>query len=144
MPNPNFKLVTTEIETPLVNAAGSINGTSSELILREVETLADTAIGAITVGSFTVPEQLDNEVKFGSPTYYHDRETGSTYNSMGLPNIGLDAAKRLMPEVISRAWDKGKPVIASVSPTQSSPENGGNAFEQVKQLVEGLLETEAD
>ena len=52
MVNRNFKLVTTEVETPLVNAAGSINGTSSEQILRQVETLAATAIGAITVGSF--------------------------------------------------------------------------------------------
>ena len=63
---------------------------------------------------------------------------------MGLPNIGLEAAIQLMPDIINRAWDKGKPVIASVSPTQSSPENGGNAFGQVERLVEGMLEAEVD
>lgn len=129
-----YKLVGHEIETPLISAAGSINGTNGELILREVDTLAATAIGAITVGSFTVPEQAGNEVKFGSPVYYHDQATGATYNAMGLPNIGLVAAKELMPDILTRAHEKGKPVIASISPTQASPEIG-DTFRQVNRLV---------
>lgn len=129
-----YRLVGHEIETPLVNAAGSVNGVNREAILHEVETLADTAIGAVTVGSFTVPEQTGNEKKFGGPVYYHDNQTGATYNSMGLPNIGLTAAKELMPDILTRAHEKGKPVIASVSPTQANPEIG-NSFKQVIKLV---------
>ena len=123
-----------KIETPLVNAAGSINGTSRELILREVDILANTAIGAITVGSFTVPEQAGNEARCGSPMYYYDKETGASYNSMGLPNVGLVAAKSLMPEIVKKAHAKGKPVIASVASTLESRAIG-DSYEQLAALV---------
>lgn len=139
----DYELVGNELETPLVNAAGSINGSGEARILQEVETLANAAIGAITVGSFTIPEQADNEAKFGSPAYYHDPITGATYNSMGLPNIGLSAAIRLMPEIIARAHERGKPVIASVSPTQANPEIG-DIFEQTTKLVGELQTTDVD
>ncbi|MBX4197490.1 hypothetical protein KW801_02965, partial [Candidatus Saccharibacteria bacterium] len=138
-----YRLVNNPVETPLVNAAGSINGTSKELIVREVEKLADTAIGAITVGSFTVPEQAGNEVKYGGPVYYHDKETGTTYNSMGLPNIGLREAKLLVPELLKRAHEAGKPLIVSVSPTQATAETG-NTFEQTIKLVYEMQLADAD
>lgn len=130
----DYKLAGHTIETPLVNAAGSINGTNPELILQEISTLADTAIGAITVGSFTVLPQAGNEAAFGGPVYYHDHTTGATYNSMGLPNIGVEAAKKLMPEILARAHDRGKPVIVSVSPTQATRQIG-DPFEQIVRLV---------
>lgn len=131
------------IETPLVNSAGSINGTSRELVLREVDILASTAIGAITVGSFTVPRQEGNDVLFGSPTYFHDTKTATTYNSMGLPNIGLLAAKELMPEILKRAHEKGKPVIASVASTLHSRANG-DSFEQLERLIYEMQLTGVD
>lgn len=134
----SYSLVGNKLETPLVNAAGSINGTSSEQILREVDILSRTAIGAITVGSFTVPAQAGNEARFRGLVYFHDQETGATYNSMGLPNIGLAAAKQLMPKIVARAHDKRKPVIASVSPTHKTSEIG-DTFKQVNRLVYELL-----
>lgn len=132
-----------EFESPLVNAAGSINDTSEERILHEVGLLADTGIGAITVGSFTIPRQDGNEAKFGSPTLIIDKDSGRTYNSMGLPNIGIEAAKTLLPKVIERAHDKGKPVIASVSSTLHSDEIGGS-LAQLTRLVGDALETGVD
>ncbi|HTE22238.1 MAG TPA: hypothetical protein VK674_04325 [Candidatus Limnocylindria bacterium] len=129
-----YELVGHEIETPLVNAAGSINGTNPEHIVQAVGILSRTAIGAITVGSFTVPEQSGNEAKFGSPVYHRDRETGTTYNALGLPNIGLDGAKAVMPEILARAHHQGKPVIASVSPVQPTPEIG-DTLNQIKRLI---------
>lgn len=113
-----------DIESPLVNAAGSINGTSIENILREVDELAATGIGAITVGSFTVPRQEGNVVTYGEPVYYHDVEKGLTYNSMGLPNIGLFDAIDMAREISLHAGAGGKPVIFSVSPTLPTPEIG--------------------
>lgn len=136
MKSTDYILAGCGLETPLINAAGSINGTNPELILREVEILASTAIGAITVGSFTVPPQEGNEAAYGAPVYYYDRETGATYNSMGLPNIGLQAAKKLMPEIVARA--RGKPVIASVSPVRSSAEVG-DTYNQTIRLVYDML-----
>lgn len=137
-----YKLVGHEIETPLVNAAGSVNGISREHILHNVDTLANTAIGALTLGSFTVPERVGNE-DTGGLVYYHDPNTGATYNSMGLPNIGLAAAKELMPDILARAHEKGKPVIASVSPVHATPETG-STLEQVKRLVGEMLLAGAD
>ncbi len=92
-----YELVGVELESPLINAAGSINGSSAEKILQEVTLLADTAIGAVTAGSFTVPSQEGNEAKFGAPVYYHDPVTKKTYNSMGLPNIGEKQAVDIAP-----------------------------------------------
>ncbi len=68
-----YELSGYELESPLINAAGSVNGPDIERILHEVDVLASTGIGAITIGSFTVPRQEGNESKYGSPTYYHDR-----------------------------------------------------------------------
>lgn len=133
----NYEILGWDLESPLVNAAGSINGTNPESILEEVETLADTGIGAITVGSFTVPSQEGHAAKYGEPVYYHDASNGKTYNSMGLPNIGLEAAVALAPEILARA--NGKPVILSGSPTMS-PEHGGSV-EQAKRLAYELLDT---
>ena len=135
-----YELAGVELGSPLVNAAGSINGTNVEGILREVETLAETGIGAVTVGSFTVPAQEGNAVKFGEPVYYHDAVNGKTYNSMGLPNIGKDAAIELAPQVIARA--NGKPVIYSGSPT-NAPEQG-SSVEQATRLAYDFLQTGVD
>jgi dihydroorotate dehydrogenase (NAD+) catalytic subunit len=137
-----FQLAGHELESPLVNAAGSINGVSVEGILREVNDLTQTGIGAITVGSFTVPPQAGNEARFGAPVYYYDAETRTTYNSMGLPNIGIEAAVRVSPALTARAHERGKIVIYSGSPTHA-PEHG-NSIDQAARLAYDLLETDAD
>lgn len=131
-----------ELESPLINAAGSINGPYPGRIFGEMNLLADTGIGAITVGSFTVPAQSGNEAKYGSPTYYYDSVEGKTYNSMGLPNIGFDDAVRFAPDLIARAHVKGKRLIYSGSPT-ISPGNG-NSIDQARMLAYEFLQTNVD
>lgn len=137
-----YQLAGHELESPLVNAAGSINGVSVEGLLREVSDLAQTGVGAITVGSFTVPPQAGNEARFGAPVYYYDAETGTTYNSMGLPNIGLEAAVRVSPALTTHAHERGKRVIYSGSPTHA-PEHG-SSVDQAARLAYELLGTDAD
>src|SRR5688572_14450336 len=126
-----YELAGQRLDSPLINAAGSINGTNPYRLLNEVDALGRTGIGAITVGSFTVPPQPGNELTYGEPVYYHDAEAGKTYNSMGLPNIGLAAAVELAPEIIRRAHAAGKPVILSGSPT-NSPEHGSSVDQAVR------------
>jgi dihydroorotate dehydrogenase (fumarate) len=138
----DYELAGQHLDAPLVNAAGAINGTSAEGVLREVSMLAATGIGGITVGSFTIPSQEGNEAKFGTPVYYHNKATGRTYNSMGLPNIGKDAAVELAPEVVTRAHDKGKITIFSGSPTNAAEH--GTSVDQAVRLVYDFLETDAD
>jgi dihydroorotate dehydrogenase len=132
MANPEYKLNGADIDSPLVNAAGSINGTSPENILREVDVLAATGIGAITVGSFTVPRQEGNVVAYGEPVYYHNPEKGLTYNSMGLPNIGLDEAVKMAHDIARHADAGGKRTIFSVSPTLPNEEIGGPSEQAAK------------
>ena len=45
-----YELSGYELDAPLLNAAGSLNGVSREGLLREVDLLADTGIGGITIG----------------------------------------------------------------------------------------------
>ena len=142
MTNAEYAIAGVEMDSPLLNAAGSINGSNAESLQREVDLLASTGIGAITVGSFTIPRQEGNEAKFGSPTYHYDAVERKTYNSMGLPNIGLEAAVALAPDLISRSHDKGKPVIYSGSPTMS-PESG-DSIKQARRLVYEFLQTGVD
>lgn len=134
MSEAKYYLNEAEIDSPLINAAGSINGTSVENILREVDELAATGIGAITVGSFTIPRQEGNVVTYGEPVYYHDPEKGLTYNSMGLPNIGLDEAIKMAHEIAQHADAGGKRTIFSVSPTLPNEVIGGPS-EQAAHLV---------
>ena len=138
-----FTLLREEIDSPLINAEGSISGTNVEEITHQVRMLAGTGIGAITIGSITIPQQMGNEEKYGSPTYHYDPKTGSTYNSMGLPNIGLTRAKMIIPELLDIAHNNGKPLIVSVSPTLSTSEIG-DPYDQTEKLVETILDLEVD
>ena len=131
-----------DLESPLLNAAGSINGTNRDSIIREVSELCETGIGGITVGSFTIPAQMGNEAKYGSPVYHYDAKTGATHNSMGLPNIGLTAAAALSAEIITRAHGAGKIAVLSGSPT-NAPEHG-SSVDQAVRLAYELLATGAD
>lgn len=137
-----YQLSGYELDSPLLNAAGLINGPYPGRILREVDLLAKTGVGAITVGSFTVPPQEGNKKKYGDPTYHYDAVKKKMYNSMGLPNIGLEKAVALAPEIINRAHDRGKPVIFSGSPADA-PESG-ESVEQARRLVYELLQTGVD
>ena len=131
-----YHIAGVELESPLVNAAGSINGISEESILRDVSLLAATGIGAITVGSFTIHEQEGHAARYGEPVYHHDGK--ATYNSMGLPNIGMSRAIELAPSIIDAAGDK--PVIFSISP---SVERDSSAVQATQLAYEFLTQTDA-
>lgn len=139
----DYELAGRALETPLLNAAGSVNGTNEELIQRDIATLARSPIGAIVFGSLTVQGQAGNEARFGAPVYHHDPKTGATHNSMGLPNMGLNNALRLMPDLVARAHERGKLLVVSISPTLSTPEIG-DTFEQTARLVGELITTQTD
>lgn len=142
MAQETYTLVGYNLESPLINAAGSINGTDPDRILKDVHTLSKTAIGAITFGSVTVPARAGNEAEFGAPVYYYDAAERKAYNSMGLPNIGRHGVRTLMPEILKRAHEYGKPVIVSGSPTVH-PESG-DSIKQSVLLYDQLSSAEAD
>ena len=131
-----YELVGHELKTPLINAAGLVNGHEAGGLLRDVATLAATEIGAITVGSWTMLRRLGNAALFGEPTHYYDHLTGEMANALGLPNVGLDEGEWLVGLIKAEAGDK--PVIFSVSPTL--PEAGiGDSIDQSQLMVERLF-----
>jgi dihydroorotate dehydrogenase len=126
-----------ELESPLMNAAGSINGPSVENSIREIDLLSDTAIGAIKYGSLTIPARQGNEATHGSPVYYHDKATGRTYNSIGLANIGIDAFISKSANILDAT--KGKPFIVSVSPASEKGKDYGTSVEQAISLASSCM-----
>lgn len=106
---------------PFMNGAGAINGAGEENLRRDFESFI-RAPGAIAlVGSVTVNPKLGNEDEYGGPVYLHFKETGFTYNSMGLPNLGLDKILKILPEFRSLAEDNQKELAVSLAPVTKDP-----------------------
>lgn len=115
-----------DLEYPFLNAAGTCKKLEGEEGLVE---LARSETGAITLGSYTVEARGGNE----GDVYEHDDV--KSLNSLGLPGPSLkDLAERL-PEMVSAAHEKGKPVIVSAA---------GFAPKEFAQLIEVALEKGAD
>ncbi len=145
MEAPAYSFLGNQLDSPLINAEGSINGTVKDEIVNRVKILSKTGIGAITLGSVTILPQAGNAARYGDPTYYHDPETGLTYNAMGLPNIGFDQAAVLITQLSEIAHDHGKPLFLSVSPSAESVEFGGDTIRQSELLVSrGIYLSEID
>jgi dihydroorotate dehydrogenase len=130
------------LEVPLFNAAGALNGDNPEVLIQEGNVLGRTDVAALEYGSFTVHPQPGNEKTYGGPTFDYDPQSGETYNSMGLPNIGMRAAVELAPQIAARAHDLGKIVIYSCSPTNSP--DGESSVQQAVRLVSAFLGTGVD
>lgn len=94
---------------PFGNGAGSIK------TLEQVKRACRGAMNVITVGSITKEPRVGN---IGETYYFHPQEFWSI-NSLGLPNMGLEAYGPLWREIIERSHDAGKKVWASISPFSS-------------------------
>lgn len=137
----SYQLADHELTTPVVAAAGLINGPEAQSLLRNVAAAAETEIGAVTVGSWTMLKRLGNAALFGEPTDHFDPQTGEMTNALGLPNVGLDEGQRLVEPIKAEA--SPKPVIFSASPT--TPEAGiGDAVDQSLTLVRRLFAAGAE
>lgn len=104
-----------EVDVPFGPAAGAINGVNEDVLLQKARQVLRSPVGAEWIGSFTWNGGPGNEPEYGV-AYYHNKLTGQTVNSMGLPNIGYHRAVELYPELKKEADDYGKPVIPSISP----------------------------
>ena len=136
-----YQLAGYELQTPLINAAGLVNGPEAGGLLRDVATLAASEIGAITVGSWTMLRRLGNAALFGEPTYYYDPRAGEMTNALGLANVGLDAGEQLIGPIKAEAGDK--PVIFSLSPTLPEADIG-DSIDQSRLMVARLFSQGAE
>lgn len=120
-----------EIESPWGNAGGVAK------TLDEVEQMARTGVGWIEAGSYTLEPRIGNSPN-GERTYYHDAETEETYNSLGMPNKGMDVLEKEIPEMVEVARSLGKSIIFNVAPVTDNP------VEESKELVARAYEAGAE
>lgn len=113
-----------DISTQIGNAAGPFSKT-----LQDVQTLANTKAGIITVGSITVQERTGNP----EPRWY-DGQT-FTLNSFGLPNAGLEQYKAWLPQMVHIAHAANKPVSVSIA---------GFSLEEYIQITEAVQSHQVD
>jgi dihydroorotate dehydrogenase len=114
-----------DLESPLMNAGGVVKS------VEDVRQMAQTGVGAVLAGSFTLEPRIGNSPN-GETVYYHDEETGITYNSLGIPNAGLTEMAVDVKEMQKIAHDHGKPFILNFAPMGDDP------VEQVIRLSEVL------
>lgn len=77
--------------------------------VRYASTIEDLAL--ILIGSYTVEEKPGNN----GETYYYDRHTQTSLNSIGLRNGGIKYLREHLPEMVKIANDAGKILGISVS-----------------------------
>lgn len=106
---------------PFMNAAGSVNGAGEENFNRDFMDVVRAPGGVVMIGSVTIPFKEGNEPKYGGPVYRHISETGLTYNSMGLPNLGIERFSQILPELVGIAHDHDKKLALSLAPLTQDP-----------------------
>lgn len=103
--NSSVKVAGIKLSNPLMNGA-YINSKT----LKDVETLAKSACGAIVVGSISVKPRKSNP----GPGYWLHKEKFFSLNSFGMPNGGIPYFKKYLPEMVNIAHSANKPLIANL------------------------------
>ncbi len=94
---------------PLGIAAGHFKRPDQmEPLLRVPHDILET----VTFGSFTPAPRVGNT---GGTNFWEDQETGTTLNSLGLPNPGIYAACEFLPEVGKKLADNGQYLRVSIA-----------------------------
>lgn len=131
------------IESPFANAGGVVK------TVEDVKAMAQTGVGWIEAGSFTEEARVGNQYnpetnEFDRRVYHYDETTGTTVNSLGMPNIGIfgDQSQETLidqlPEMIYVAHQSNKPLVVNVAPVSSSP------VEEAQELVAAVFAKGAD
>jgi dihydroorotate dehydrogenase len=125
------------MEVPFGPAAGVLTGANEEVLLNQTKDVLRSPASVAWWGSFTWNGGQGNEPEYGE-VYYHNRLTGLTYNSMGLPNIGSQRAMVLYPSMKEQGDAHGTLLIPSVSPGK-----GEDPLEVLPRMAEGFAEAGA-
>jgi dihydroorotate dehydrogenase len=120
-----------EIDSPFGNAGGVVKRAE------DVEKMAHTGVGWIEAGSYTLEPKEGNGPN-GEVVYYHDPETGETFNSLGMPNKGMDVVETEILEMAKTAHSFNKPLIVNVAPVSDDP------IPESNELVRRAYEAGAD
>jgi dihydroorotate dehydrogenase len=131
------------LESPWGNAGGVVKR------VEDVEKMAQTGVGWIEAGSYTVERREGNkknaerdrtqEELEAEPVidYWYDADAYETFNSLGMPNQGLDELVKEIPEMVRIAEAYGKKLVVNVAPVTSEP------IEETLELVDRTMEAGA-
>lgn len=119
------------VESPWGNAGGVVR------TLEDVELMAKTGVGWIEAGSYTLEPRVGDNPN-GEKVYHHDSEIGGTYNSLGMPNKGLDKVEKEIPEMVKIAHAHNKKLVVNVAPVSNDP------VTETQELVARAYEAGAD
>src|SRR5579885_3518334 len=103
-----------DIQSPWGNAGGVVK------TVEDVERMAKTGVGWIEAGSYTLEPRPGNGPN-GERVYYHNPETGETFNSLGMPNKGMDVVETEIPEMAHIARTHNKKLVVNVAPVSADP-----------------------
>lgn len=116
------------LASPWGNAGGVVK------TVEDVEKMAKTGVGWIEAGSYTLEPRYGNDRNpetgefiiseaTGQPLkiYHHDPATGGTYNSLGMPNKGMDVVETELPEMVKIAEAHNKKLVVNVAPVTDDP-----------------------
>lgn len=115
------------VDSPFGNAGGVVKH------IEDVEKMAHSGVGWIEAGSYTLEPRQGNGPD-GEVVYHHDPDTGETFNSLGMPNKGMDIVEQEIPEMVEVAHAYGKPLIVNVAPVSDDP--GAESAELVRRAYE--------
>lgn len=110
----NLKVGHLNIDSPWANAGGVIKH------VEDVEVIARSGVGWIEAGSYTLEPRKGNSPN-GEIVYIYDTETGSTWNSLGMPNKGIDIVEKEIPLMQDIAKAHNKPLVINVAPVTDDP-----------------------
>lgn len=116
------------IESPWGNAGGVVK------TVEDVERMAHSGVGWIEAGSYTIESRPGNAVvvdEAGNPIpgadllvdRHYDEQAGAMYNSLGMPNRGMDTVQLEIPEMIKIAHKHHKALVVNVAPVSHEPVN---------------------
>lgn len=105
-----------KVESPFANAGGVVKH------VEDVEVMARTGVGWIECGSYTLEPRTGNSPN-GEVVYYHDPKTGETFNSLGMPNKGIDIVEKEIPAMVEIAHklERSKPLVVNIAPVSDEP-----------------------
>jgi len=110
-----------KFETLIFGNAGGMVKT-----LADVERFCKTPAKRITVGSITKFKRDGNKPVPPGDVYYFDEDTLESGNSLGLPNVGIEAYIDLLPQMVMLAHAAGMELWASIV---------GDSFDEILELI---------
>lgn len=104
------------ITAPWANAGGVV------LSINDVLNMAQTAVGWVEAGSFTLERRLNKVTMLtDQPQYQHNPYTGETFSNDDMPNKGMDVVEVEIPEMVRVAHQYGKQLVVNVAPVSEDP-----------------------